>query len=145
MAASFASASFWGVDSLAYAPKVLALCVVLPVPLTLQAGRLTSLVASIRCPVMVCGLLFLMLTLAFPSGTRLLGDGELHVRELIGGVWDSHPKMNRSPLLFWLLHQVPSWSFVSPAQIYPWVSRMAGLVFVLLSFTAGRCFRTKAR
>jgi len=89
---------------------------------------------------MVCGLLFLMLTLAFPSGTRLLGDGELHVRELIGGVWDSHPKMNRSPLLFWLLHQVRSWSFVSPDQIYPWVSRMAGIVFVLLSFTAGRCF-----
>lgn len=90
---------------------------------------------------------FVALTVLFPSATRLLGDGQLHVRELDGGVWDSHPRMNRAPLTFWLLHALHNLvgTDVDAGEVYAWVSRLAGAAFILLAVPAARRFSDDAR
>ncbi len=85
---------------------------------------------------------FVLASIFLASATPLLGDGQLHVRELGAGHWESHPRIDRSPLTFWFLHWTYAWikDFATPLQTYAWVSRVAGIGFLFLAARTSRVF-----
>ena len=139
-------AALWGFDGLFYRPAwtVVGGCgAVAAVWLVRQRG-LAAFRPDLVTVIAGCAML-LGLSLVYPSATPLLGDGLLHIRELDNGVWDSHPRMNRAPLTFWLLHQIQSVFGSSAAETYAWLSRLSGLCFVVLSAMCSRTFGTSER
>lgn len=132
----------WGVDGIVYAPWVLCIASLISIVVFLVASRYLC-VKHFDVDVgmvLTCSVVFLAASLAWPSSTRLLGDGLLHARELAGGVWDSHPRMNRAPLTFWTLHALSAIGGLEAADLYAWFSRLSGIFFVILSGIGAHVF-----
>jgi tetratricopeptide (TPR) repeat protein len=135
---------FWGVDGFTYCPTpflvFLAIALIsIPAVLRIPADRWPAINArfvSLTCLLLLC------VSLIVPSATQLSGDGQLHARELAGGVWDSHPRMNRAPLVFWLIHSIyhHTSELITPVDVYAWFSRLSGLVFLVLSGMISRAW-----
>jgi tetratricopeptide (TPR) repeat protein len=150
-------AGFWGVDGLAYGqtwfliPLVLSLLVTFVPPFRRSTSRALSRTMSRLTRsgqpnfaillAILCGL-FLVVSTLWSSAIPLLGDGQLHIRELSGGQWESQPRTDRAPLTFWLMHQVNvlAGSLGTPANVYGWFSQASGFVFIALSALMSKRF-----
>ena len=136
---------FWGVDSIVYRPvwflvPLLAIC-----PIVFLPGLRSALFDRLELSPLVVLVTLLTLSLVgvvLPSATQLLGDGQLRVRELTTGLWDADPRLNRSPLTFWMIHHAYSLlsNLMTAIDVYAWLSCLSGTAFVVLANTACKVF-----
>ena len=141
----------WGVDLLAYYPSwVQGIFVLLGVVILWPRSRNILLALGAALGTLPGQLLRLVLVLsglglfvALRSATALLGDGQLYLSELPLSVEVDSFRVDRAPVIFWLLGQLYRLLLLfdqPPLLAYQLYSYASGLLYLLLVWPAARLF-----